>query len=85
MTKDGAKSRLTRGKEEDIAKGEISKTPLLNWDRKEEISKSRSKVGIKARFTDYQGKADNRPKVQWRIELRQDLQVAKKRIRLRAR
>jgi hypothetical protein len=30
-------SRLTHGKEEDIAKGTISKTPLLDWDRRLEI------------------------------------------------
>jgi hypothetical protein len=29
-TKDGVTSRLTRGEEEDIAKGEVSKTPLSN-------------------------------------------------------
>jgi hypothetical protein len=30
ITKNGVASKLTRGKEEDIAKGEVSKTPLLN-------------------------------------------------------
>jgi hypothetical protein len=30
-------SRLTRGKEEDIAKGKISTTLLSNWDRRLEI------------------------------------------------
>jgi hypothetical protein len=30
-------SRLTRGKEEDITKAKISKTPLSNWDRRLEI------------------------------------------------
>jgi hypothetical protein len=30
-------SRLTRGKEEDVAKDKISKTPLSNWDRRLEI------------------------------------------------
>jgi hypothetical protein len=29
-TKNGVMSRLTHGEEEDIAKGEISKTPLSN-------------------------------------------------------
>jgi hypothetical protein len=32
-TKNGVTFKLTRGKEEDIAKGEISKTPLPIWDR----------------------------------------------------
>jgi hypothetical protein len=30
--KNGVTSRLTCGKEEDIAKGKISKTPLSIWD-----------------------------------------------------
>jgi hypothetical protein len=30
-TKNGVTFRLSRGKEEDIAKGEISKTPLSIW------------------------------------------------------
>jgi hypothetical protein len=29
-TKNGVMSKLTRGKEEDIAKGKVSKTPLSN-------------------------------------------------------
>jgi hypothetical protein len=29
-TKNGVTSRLTRGKEDDIAKGEVNKTPLSN-------------------------------------------------------
>jgi hypothetical protein len=37
ITKNGVMYRLTRGKEEDIAKGEVSKTPLSNWDRRLEI------------------------------------------------
>jgi hypothetical protein len=32
-TRNGVTSRPARGEEEDIAKGEISKTPLSNWDR----------------------------------------------------
>jgi hypothetical protein len=36
-TKNGVMSRLTRGKEEDIAKGKISTTLLSNWDRRLEI------------------------------------------------
>jgi hypothetical protein len=47
--------------------------------------KKEIQVSIKARFIYYRGKADNRPKVQRRIELGQGSQVAKKRIRLRVR
>jgi hypothetical protein len=43
-TKNGVTSRLTRGKEEDITKGEISKTPLSNWDRRLEILDNRHNV-----------------------------------------
>jgi hypothetical protein len=61
--KNGIKSRPTCGKEEDIAKGEISKTQLSNWDRKEGISTSRPKISIKARSTDYKGKDDIKQKL----------------------
>ena len=37
-------SRLTRGEEEDIAKGEISKTPLSNQDKRLEILDNRHNV-----------------------------------------
>jgi hypothetical protein len=37
-------SRLTRGKEEDVAKDKISKTPLSNWDRRLEILDNRNNV-----------------------------------------
>jgi hypothetical protein len=36
-TNNGVTSKLTLGKEEDIAKGEVSKTLLSNWDRRLEI------------------------------------------------
>jgi hypothetical protein len=36
-TKNGGLSRLTCSKEDGIAKGKISKTPLSNWDRRLEI------------------------------------------------
>jgi hypothetical protein len=39
-TKNEVKSRLTCGKEEDIAKGKIIKTSLSNWDRRLEISEN---------------------------------------------
>jgi hypothetical protein len=50
------KSRPTRGKEEDIVKGEISKTYLSN-------STSRPKISIKARSTDYKGKDNIKQKL----------------------
>jgi hypothetical protein len=37
-------SRLTHGKEEDIARGKISETPLSDWDRKLEILDNRHNV-----------------------------------------
>jgi hypothetical protein len=43
-TKNGVTSKLTRDKEEDIAKGEVSKTPLSNWDRRLEILENRHSV-----------------------------------------
>ena len=43
-TKNGVAPKLTRGKEEDIAKGEVSKTPLSNWDRRLEILDNRHNV-----------------------------------------
>jgi hypothetical protein len=36
-TKNVVAPKLTRGKEEDIAKSEVSKTSLSNWDRILEI------------------------------------------------
>jgi hypothetical protein len=45
--KDGALSRLTCGKEGDIAKGKISKTPLSNWDRRLEILDDRPNIVTK--------------------------------------
>jgi hypothetical protein len=43
-TKNGVTPKLTRGKEEDIAKGEISKTPLSNWGRRLEILDNRHNI-----------------------------------------
>ena len=40
-------SRLTHGEEEDIAKGEISKTPLSNQDKRLEILDNRHNVIIR--------------------------------------
>jgi hypothetical protein len=36
-TENGVVSKITRGKKKDIAKGEVSKTPLSDGDRRLEI------------------------------------------------
>jgi hypothetical protein len=43
-TKNGVAHKLTRGEEEDIAKGELSKTSLSNLDRRLEILDNRHNV-----------------------------------------
>jgi hypothetical protein len=50
--------RLTRGKEVDIAKGKISKTPLSNWDRRLEILENGHSVITKVRSRDEKGKGN---------------------------
>ena len=55
-------SRLTRGEEEDIAKGEISKTPLSNWDRRLEILDNRNNVITKVWPRDGKGKGNTKQK-----------------------
>jgi hypothetical protein len=42
--KNGVVSKLTRGREEDVVKGEISKMPLSNWNKKLEILDNRHNV-----------------------------------------
>jgi hypothetical protein len=61
-TKNGVMSRLTRGKEEDIAKGKISKTPLSDWDRRLEIFNNRHNVITKVRSRDEKGNDNNKQK-----------------------
>jgi hypothetical protein len=61
-TKNGVAPKLTSGKEEDIAKGEVSKTPLSNWDRRLEILENRHSVITKVRFRDEKGKGNNKQK-----------------------
>jgi hypothetical protein len=51
-------SRLTRGREEDVAKDKISKTPFSNWDRGLEISEKGQSVITKVRLTDEKGKGN---------------------------
>jgi hypothetical protein len=55
-TKDGVTSRLTRGEEEDIAKGEVSKTPLSNSDRILEILENEHNVITKVGSRDEKSK-----------------------------
>ena len=54
--------RLTRGKEVDIAKGKISKTPLSDWDRRLEIFNNRHNVITKVRSRDEKGNDNNKQK-----------------------
>jgi hypothetical protein len=51
-------SRLTRGKEGDIAKGKISKTPLSNWDSRLKILENGHSVITKVRLRDEKGKGN---------------------------
>jgi hypothetical protein len=60
-TRNGVTSRPARGEEEDIAKGEISKTPLSNWDRILEILENGHSVITKARSRDEKGKGNTHP------------------------
>ena len=57
-TKNGVAPKLTRGKEEDIAKGEVSKTPLSNWDRILEILENGCSIITKVRSRDKKGKGN---------------------------
>jgi hypothetical protein len=61
-TKNGLMSRLTRDKEEDIAKGKISKTPLSDWDRRLEILDNRHNVITKVWSRDGKGKGNTKQK-----------------------
>jgi hypothetical protein len=60
-TKNGVTSRLARGIEEDISKGEISKAPLTNWDRELEILENVHSVITKVRSRDEKGKGNTQP------------------------
>ena len=55
-------SRLTRGEEEDIVKGEISKTPLSNQDKRLEILDNRHNVITKVWSRDEKGKGNTKMK-----------------------
>ena len=54
-TNNGVTSQLTRGKEDDVVKGEISKTTLLNQDGKEKAPKARFKVSAVVKIQVLQG------------------------------
>ena len=66
-TKNGVAHKITRGKEENITEGEVSKTLLPNWDGRLEIVDNRHKVVIKVRWRDDEGKGNNK---QQRVELK---------------
>jgi hypothetical protein len=51
-------SRLTRGKEEDVAKDKISKTLFSNWDRRLEILENRNNVITKVWSRDGKGQGN---------------------------
>ena len=53
-------SRLTHGKEENIVKDKISKTPFPNWDRRLEILDNRHNVITKVGSRDEKGKDNNK-------------------------
>jgi hypothetical protein len=61
-TKNGVTPKLTRDKEEDIAKGGVSKTPLSNWNMKLEILDNRHNVITKVRSRDEKGKCNSKQK-----------------------
>jgi hypothetical protein len=60
-TKNGVTSRLARDKEEDIAKGRISKTLLSNWDRSLEILGNGHSVTTRVGSRDEKGKGSTQP------------------------
>jgi hypothetical protein len=55
-------SRLTRGKEYDVAKDKISKTPFSNWDRRLEILDNKNNVITKVRLRGGIGGGSNKQK-----------------------
>jgi hypothetical protein len=61
-TKNEVAHKLTRGKGEVVAKDEISKTPLSNWDRRLEILENKHSVITKVRSRDEKGKGNKKQK-----------------------
>jgi hypothetical protein len=80
-TKNGVTSKLTCDKEQDIAKGEVSKTPLSNWNMKLEILDNRHNVITKVRSRDEKGKGNSKQK--WAKDGVKNSQGIKKMIRLK--
>jgi hypothetical protein len=61
-TKNGVAHKITHDKEENIPEGEVSKTPLPNWDGRLEIVDNRHNVIAKVRLRDEKGKGNNKQK-----------------------
>jgi hypothetical protein len=61
-TKNEVASRLTHGKEEDVAKDKICKASLSNWDRRLEILYHRHNVITKVWSRDGKGKGKTKQK-----------------------
>jgi hypothetical protein len=78
--KNGVMSRLTWGKEEDIAKGRISKTPPSNWDRILEILENGHSVITKVRSRDEKSIDNTQPEYKDGVE---SSQATRKRIQPR--
>jgi hypothetical protein len=79
-TRNGVTSRPARGAEEDIAKGEVIKTLLSNWDRRLEILENGHRVIIKVRLRDEKGKGKTQPEHNKGVK---NSQATKKRIQAR--
>jgi hypothetical protein len=60
-TKNRVKISLASGKEYDITTGEISKAPLLNWDRRLEILDNGHRVITNVRSIVEKGKGNTQP------------------------
>jgi hypothetical protein len=58
--KDGVKESIVSDQKKDTTKGIMGRTPLSSWDGKGETPKSRLKISIKARSSDYKGKGGER-------------------------
>jgi hypothetical protein len=61
-TRNGVASKLTCGKDEDVAKGEISKTSLSHWDRRLEILENGYNVITKVGLRDEKVKGNDKQK-----------------------
>ena len=61
--KDGVKASIVSDQEKDTTKGIMGRTPHSIGGIKGEVSKSRPKISIKARTSDYSGKDDIKQKL----------------------